>query len=122
QLAGVVLGERRRTNQPPPRSWYPNDSPFSVEEWLRVPPAVLDVVQRAGGDPTRLHVTPTAVPTMLEGTLPAGVAADMMQAQFRLARQPGAALTIFANGVGGLNVEPHAAEFVRELQEGSPPL
>jgi len=101
---------------------YPNITPFSVVEWLRVPPAVLDVMQRAGGGAATLHFTLSAVPTMPAGALPAGFAADPMQAQFRLARQPGAALTIFANGVGALNIDPQSAQFVRELQEGYPAL
>jgi hypothetical protein len=97
--------------------FHGTNQPFKAQEWLLVPSALLDVFTGVGGDPQLLHFDLAAVNAMPEG-LPPGFAGDPMQAQFRLARQPGAAARIFANGVGAANLGADAAAFLRELSAG----
>lgn len=97
--------------------------PLSVEEWMRWPTAFSDFFTVHGGSVERIHFIFMETSAMPSGPLPAGVA-DLMDAQFALAAQPGVNSRILCNGPGGLNVVTQGrawlAAYDRYLPAGRP--
>ena len=91
--------------------------PFSAGEWRRGPRDFMELYQRAGGKPDRVHFLMTGSPQRPPG---AGGCATPMRCTWKLASLPGPNASILANGAGAYRVGDQAAEWLRELNARFP--
>ncbi|MBM3664831.1 MAG: hypothetical protein FJW92_03425 [Actinobacteria bacterium] len=92
---------------------------LTVAEWRTAPAAFTDEYQRAGGDPSKLHLLLTGADAYPAGALPASCITPM-QCQWSLAESTPAGRAMLANGVGSYRLGSHARSWLAEWQQRLP--
>lgn len=92
---------------------------LTVAEWRAAPAAFTAEYQRAGGDPSRLHLLITGADAYPAGRLPASCIAPM-QCQWALAESTRAGRAMLSNGVGAYRLGTHARSWLAEWQQRMP--
>ncbi|MFM9018999.1 MAG: hypothetical protein ACKORG_06090 [Actinomycetota bacterium] len=92
---------------------------LTVAEWRTAPAAFTAEYQRAGGDPSKLHLLLTGADAYPAGVLPPSCITPM-QCQWSLAESTAAGRAMLANGVGAYRLGAHARAWLAEWQQRMP--
>jgi len=92
---------------------------LTVTEWRTAPAAFTAEYQRAGGDPSKLHLLLTGPNAYPAGVLPPSCVTPM-QCQWALAESTPAGRAMLSNGVGAYRLGSHARSWLAEWQHRMP--